>query len=170
MTAENPHVGKVVDLVNPYMTQESNNAGGGRDAEGGEYAIWWLTSHPGRWALVAEDKCGIPLALLQKAGFRTSMIGKNKRAPGYRLYAQLPHPEAEDLKTALARTAAPRLELPLIQASDFGWTPAELADAVYVMRENLFPAMESMKAPEPEPEPTARGGKRGRPQISRIRS
>lgn len=168
MSAESPYVGKVVDLVNPYMTQESNTAGGGREAEGGEYAIWWLMNHPGRWALVAEGKVGIPIALLQKAGLRTSMTQKNKTRAHYKLYAQYPHPEGEDIKEALARTAPPRLELPEITKSDFNWTPAELADAVYVMRENLFPAMEGETPARMEPE-TKRGGARGRSKVERVR-
>jgi hypothetical protein len=166
MSGENPHVGRVVDLVNPYMTTENNIAGGGREAEGGEYAIWWLTTHPGRWALVAEGKVGIPIALLQKAGLRTSMTQKHNKA-NYKLYAQFPHPEGEDIREALARTAVPRLELPEIAKSDFKWTQAELADAVYAMRENLFPAEEGAQ-PEREPA-TKRGGARGRSPHARIR-
>lgn len=144
MTGDNPYVGKVVDLLNPYMSQENNLAGGGRKATGGDYAIWWLLNHPGRWALVGEGKCGIPLALLHEAGLRTSQM--NKSTPQFKLYAQLPHPKAEDLKAALARTIVPRLELPELAKSDFNWTAAELADAVYVMRENLFPVSEQGNA------------------------
>jgi hypothetical protein len=140
VTEENPYVGKVVDLLNPYMSQENNLAGGGRKASGGEYAIWWLQRHPGRWALVGEDKCGIPLALLHAAGLRTSQM--NKSTPQFKLFAQFPHPQGEDLKAALARDTTPRLELPAVTKSDFNWTAAELADAVYVMRENLFPVSE----------------------------
>lgn len=168
MSGENPYVGKVVDLVNPYMTQDSNTAGGGREAEGGEYALWWLRTHPGRWALVAEGKVGIPIAILQKAGMRTSMTQKNKSRVNYKLYAQNPHPEGEDIKEALARTMPPRLELPEITKSDFNWTPAELADAVYVMRQNLFPAEEGEQPVRIEPE-TKRGGARGRSPHARIR-
>lgn len=164
---ESPYVGKVVDLVNPYMTSENNTAGGGRPAEGGDYAIWWLTTHPGRWALVAEAKCGVPLALLQNAGLRTSIVAKG--TPQTKVYAQFPHPKGEDIRTALARTDTPRLELPVITKSDFNWTPEELADAVYVMRENLFPVTAKEPRPEPEPKTSARGGARGRSPHQRIR-
>lgn len=163
---DSPYVGKVVDLLNPYMTQENNLSGGGRCAEGGDYAIWWLTTHPGRWALVAEGRCGIPRATLAKAGLRTAETSKS--TPDYRLYAQMPHPEGEDIKSALARSQTPRLELPLVAKSDFNWTAAELADAVYVMRENLFPVKDK-EEPAPAKPTTARGGARGRSPHQRAR-
>lgn len=135
MPPGSPHVGRVVDLVDPYMTMQTNMTGG--KCVGASSIELWLNTHPGRWALVAEERVGVSPEIMHRLGFATS--AKRKALPGYRLYAQLPHPEAEDLATALARTAPGKMELPAITKSDFNWSPAELADAVYVMRENLFP-------------------------------
>lgn len=137
MEPENPHVGKVVDLVNPYMTAASNQHGG-FTVTGFEYALWWLTTHPGRWALIAENGLGCSPDIAMRKGLLARTRGGDKG----KVYAQFPHPDGEPLKEALHRSATLLEALPALERDPFNWTPAELADAVQCARENLFPVAE----------------------------
>jgi hypothetical protein len=122
---DNPHVGVVVDLVDPYLTAEVKNSGGFRSTSpGGNLAIWWMRRHPGRWALVGEGRVGLSQQLLQDC--------KD---------IQVSDPKGETLHFALRRRTVntPELYLPDLVMDDFGWTKAELADACEVARANLFP-------------------------------
>ena len=135
--ADNPHVGVVADLFNPYMSQEAKNRAGAYTIGGDEYAFWWLRRHPGRWALVGIGAAGIARKRGEDAGFRiatrTSYEGVTYT------YAQLPHPQAETIGAAIKRTPPPVRDLPTLTKSAFNWTPDELADAARVARANLFP-------------------------------
>lgn len=136
---ENPHRGKVVDLVNPYMTAGGNQQGG-YSATGNEYALWWLTTHPGRWALIGEGGLGCSPDIAIRQGLLARTRGGDKG----RVYAQLPHPDGEPLNEALHRSATLLEALPALERDPFNWTPAELADAVQCARENLFPVAEQV--------------------------
>jgi hypothetical protein len=134
----NPYVGPVVDLVNPYMTAETTQSGG-QAARGADYAEWWLTRHPGRWALVAEGPLGASRAIITRLGLEYGV--RNKRGTANKVYARKPHPRGEELMEALRRTEPPEvLDLPELVRSPFNWTPEELADAAATARANLFPA------------------------------
>ena len=135
------HKGVVVDLVDPYFTLEAKNSAGGFKATspGTNYAIWWMRRNPGRWALVAEGSTGLSKQLLMtycpdvKAAER-SYHGET------RVYARVPHPEGESLAEALERRPPQKgLYLPEVTRDEFNWSPAELAEACRVARENLFP-------------------------------
>lgn len=132
-----PYVGRVVDLVNPYMTP-SPGVDGGHKARmaGGRDIGAWLEAHPGRWALVFENGMGTSADTIKKLGYAFSE--RDKHQPTLRVYAQKPHPEAETLREALARTEQV-LYLPTLGKDPFGWTPAELAEACQIARDNLFP-------------------------------
>jgi hypothetical protein len=127
----NPHRGKVVDLVNPYMNADTNQTGG-LCASGVEYMQWWLHRNPGRWALVGENGMGATSHIIERIGLKWGVRGR-------RVYAQLPHPEAEPLAEALHRSATLIEALPPLERDPFKWTPAELAEACQVARDNLFP-------------------------------
>ena len=130
----NPHRGKVVDLVNPYMTVSSNQQGG-FGATGNEYALWWLNRHPGRWALIGEGGLGCSPDIAMRQGLLARTRGGDKG----KVYAQVPHPDGEPLSEALHRTATLLEALPKLEKDPFNWTPEELADAVECARANLFP-------------------------------
>lgn len=139
--SESPYKGVVVDLVDPYFTIEVKNTGGFRPhSEGGNYAIWWLRRHPGRWALVAEGTTGLTKQLLRacpdiRPAIRDGWDGVT------RTYAHLPHPEGESLAEALSRRPiAVGLYLPEVTRDEFDWSTEELAEACQVARDNLFPA------------------------------
>ena len=142
---DNPHVGVVVDLVDPYLTAEAKNSGGFRSTSpGGNLAIWWMRRHPGRWALVGEGRVGLSQQLLIDCkDIQVSETRSLARNPDGipRIYARVPHPRGETLHFALRRRTVntPELYLPELVMDDFGWTKAELADACEVARANLFP-------------------------------
>lgn len=136
--ATSPYVGRVVDLVNPYLTPAPGLEGGyaARQA-GGRDVTGWLDANPGRWALIFENGMGTSTNMLKRMGYITSERDKNTSY--MRVYAQLPHPEAETLSEALARTPERKLYLPTLGKDPFDWTPDELAEACQIARDNLFP-------------------------------
>lgn len=144
MTA-NPYVGRVVDLVNPYMTPDKNQTGG-YAAGGTEYTKWWLNRHPGRWALVGEAELGMSKHVAERLGFEYGI--RNKRGEVCRTYARKPHPRGEDLMTALRRHEIDEvsLDLPELVRSPFKWTVEELAEAAAVARANLFPVADKERS------------------------
>jgi hypothetical protein len=130
----NPHVGEVADLLDPYLTHDVKAGLGGKAAPDG-YAIWWLRTHPGRWALVGEGTLGMSREMLERVGLKCA----NRTTNGVtRIYGQCPHPMAEDLFAALRRTPKPT-EPPALTPSDFGWTAEELAWACQVARDERGP-------------------------------
>lgn len=136
-TLTSPYVGRVVDLVNPYLTPSPGLDGGNRArVTGGRDIGAWLEANPGRWALVFENGMGTSGDIIRKLGYVSSTKGRDLAT--LKVYAQNPHPEAETLKAALARTERV-LYLPKLERDPFNWTPAELADACQVARDNLFP-------------------------------
>lgn len=137
---DGPYKGVVVDLVDPYFTPESKNIGGFKaTSEGGRYAIWWMRQHPGRWAKVAEGPVGLTKSLLSVCPDIESTESTYETKTRVRLtYARVPHPEGESLIEALQRKQKV-LVLPAVQRDPFNWTPAELAEAVQIARDNLFP-------------------------------
>jgi hypothetical protein len=131
-----PYVGRVADLVNPYMRPSPGLEGRTRArTTGGRDISAWLEAHPGRWAMVFENGMGTLAGTIKKLGYNFSE--RDRDTPHMRVYAQNPHPEAESLKDALART--PSLYLPKLERDPFNWTPAELAEACQIARDNLFP-------------------------------
>ncbi len=130
--SENPHRGPVVDLVDPYLDQQAKNASASSKC-GGEYAAWWLRTHPGRWALVGEGSTGLSRDLLHGMGLtgvrRTSKIDGITRH-----YGQSPHIEAETLAEALSRRPIEGIYLPPFEKSEFDWTPGELDEACSIAR------------------------------------
>ncbi|HEX9089356.1 MAG TPA: hypothetical protein VF867_17830 [Arthrobacter sp.] len=136
-TETRPVVGRVADLVNPYLTPAPGQEGGNRArVTGGRDIGAWLEANPGRWALVFENGMGTSADIIKKLGYVASSKGRDLRT--MKVYAQNPHPGAETLTEALARTDR-RLYLPKLERDPFNWTPAELADACQVARDNLFP-------------------------------
>lgn len=129
----NPYVGKIVDLVNPYVTPVI-----GQPPEGHEWIAQWLENHPGRWALVGEHGTGLARTTVDRLGWQS---GQWKSHSGdMKIYARIPHPEGEDLLSAMRRNQTKMVvTLPEVTTSDFQWTPEELAEATRVARENLFP-------------------------------
>jgi hypothetical protein len=132
--SDGPYRGKVVDLVNPYVTIDTTQKGANK-APGAEYALWWLQRHPGRWALISERGMGVSGDIARGLGLTVRRQG----GVGGNVYAQVPHPEAEELKEAQHRSATLLEALPPLERDPFGWTPAELADAAQIARDNLFP-------------------------------
>jgi hypothetical protein len=137
----NPHVGPVADLFDPYLTFDAKQNGGKTRGAGSAYMCWWLDRHPGRWALVGIGNVGIQRDTVTEKGYR---LGMRTGPGGHRhTYAQKPHPEGISLLETIHRfhpTPPKRhIELPALGKSDFNWTPEELAEAVRIMRENLYP-------------------------------
>ena len=138
--ATSPHRGKVADLVNPYLTPAAGLAGGNRARAVGSGSIAaWLEAHPGRWAMVSEDGMGVSPEAMRRLGYNVA-----KRGPeaDLRVYVQKPHPDAETLRAALARSydgSEAVLYLPKLERDPFDWTPAELAAAADHARSRLFP-------------------------------
>lgn len=130
-----PYVGCVADLVNPYLSAAPGLPGArlARLAGGRDIAAW-LEAHPGRWALVFENGTGTPAGAIKKMGYTFAERDRDS----LRVYAQKPHPEAEPLADALARTER-TLYLPELEVDPFGWTPEELDEACQIARDNLFP-------------------------------
>lgn len=143
--SDSPYKGVVVDLVDPYFTPEIKYRTGGNklatDAEA--YALWWINRHPGRWALVAEGTTGLTRQLLKvypEVQVKETRSIKSSEDGITRVFARIPHPEGESLAEALARRPInPGLYLPAVTRDEFNWSPAELAEACQVARDNLFP-------------------------------
>lgn len=142
---EDPYKGVVVDLVDPYLTHEAKNVGGFRPTSAaGNYAIWWMRRHPGRWALVGEalpgmrGVTGLTRQLLLVCP--DIQVKSGSMSGNVRVYARVDHPEGESLTEAMARRPLPtHLYLPEVTRDEFNWSPAELAEACQVARDNLFP-------------------------------
>lgn len=135
-----PYIGVVVDLVDPYFTRESRNVGGFKaTSAASSYAIWWVREHPGRWAMVAEGSTGLTRQLLR--GFPDIQVAETQPAGSIlRVFARVDHPESEPLSQALERRPIDRrLYLPEVTRDEFNWSPAELAEACQLARDNLFP-------------------------------
>lgn len=137
---DGPYKGVVVDLVDPYFTPESKNVGGFKaTSDGGRNAIWWMRQHPGRWAKVAEGAVGLTRSLLSiYPDIESNESNYETKDHRRHTYARVPHPQGETLLEALQR-GKKVLVLPAVQRDPFNWTPAELADAVQIARDNLFP-------------------------------
>lgn len=131
-----PYVGRVADLVNPYIRASPGVAASRRAVmTGGQDIASWLEAHPGRWAKVFENGTGTLAGTIKKLGY--TFAERDRDTPHMRVYAQKPHPEAESLRDALART--PQIVLPKLERDPFNWTPEELAEACQIARDNLFP-------------------------------
>lgn len=142
--SEGPYKGVVADLVDPYFTPEVKNVGGFKAlTAGGSYPIWWLRRNPGRWGLVGEGNAGLTRQLLTACPdikVTEHRSGKSTYYGVTRVYASVPHPEGETLADALRRRpAAVGLYLPEVTRDEFDWSPAELAEACQIARDNLFP-------------------------------
>jgi hypothetical protein len=137
---DNPYVGVVVDLVDPYFTPETKSVGGFRaTSTASSYAIWWVRNHPGRWAMVAEGSAGLTRQLL-KACPDIQVAETRPSGSILRVYARVNHPEGEPLTQALERRPIDRrLYLPEVTRDDFNWSTEELAEACQIARDNLFP-------------------------------
>ena len=135
-----PYIGPIVDLVDPYLTADTKKNGGFKH-KGGEYQDWWLRTHPGRWALIGQDGMGLTREWAHEHGYKHAT--RNSYQPNQRIYAQNPHPEGESFLTAYKRmNQGVELYIPELTTSEFGWTPAELAEACQIARDNLFPVGE----------------------------
>ena len=139
----NPYIGVVVDLVDPYFTPGAKNLGGFRaTSAAGNYAIWWVRTHPGRWAMVAEGNAGLTRQLLRFCPDIQVTEQRPRDGSITRVYARVDHPEGEPLSHALQRrpikSSAP-LDLPEVTRDEFNWSPEELAEACQIARDNLFP-------------------------------
>jgi len=131
----NPYVGKIADLVNPYM--EITVARSGQPVRGHEWIQQWITAHPGRWAKVGEHGVGLTRVNVESMGWGA---GQKIIDGDMKIYARIPHPQGEPLLDALRRSGdTAHITLPALTTSDFNWTPEELAEATRVARENLFP-------------------------------
>lgn len=140
-TEDGPHRGRVVDLVDPYITIDHANKGG-KLTPPPALVCRWLDTHPGRWAMTAENGMGTSSQLMKRFGYQVA-----ERDHGTRHYARLPHPEGEPLHEALHRSKTWLVDvLPEVERSEFGWTPAELADAVQCARDNLHPVSDRSAA------------------------
>lgn len=137
---DNPYVGPVADLVDPYFTIEVKKVGGfSPTSAGSNMAIWWMRQHPGRWALVGEGLTGLSRQLLRVCP-DIEVREQGLRGPGSKTFARLPHPLGESLRDALLRRPiGPALYLPEVTTDEFNWTKAELAEACQIARDNLFP-------------------------------
>jgi hypothetical protein len=147
--AENPHVGPIVDLVDPYLDYSKKGATGGQlKGLGSANVCWWLDTHPGRWALVGVDGVGLSKHVMGDLGYRTGLrsVRTSETSVQMHCYASLYHPDGEGLTQALRRSPIRVvLDLPELTRDEFNWTPAELAEAAWVMRQNLFPSSEKRK-------------------------
>jgi hypothetical protein len=137
---DNPHRGKVVDLVDPYVTIDTSNQGG-KLTPPPVLLCHWLDTHPGRWAMTAENGVGTSDSVMQRLGYETG-----RRDHGARHYARAPHPEGEPLFEALRHQKTLLDVIPRVERDPFNWTPAELADAVQCAMANLFPVAERKAA------------------------
>ena len=142
-----PYVGVVVDLVDPYLTPEVKNIGGFKSLteNDGNYPVWWMRQNPGRWALVGDGGVGLTRTMLKifpeiEVKEQGKYESKTKAWARTKTFARIPHPECESFAEALARREIePKLYLPEVTRDEFDWTPAELAEACRVARDNLFP-------------------------------
>lgn len=140
LASENPYVGPIVDLVNPYVAP---HPGLPNDASDTARIYAWLEAHPGRWAKVGEKGVGMPLKTAQKntAGYR---VGRKKISEdNVEVYLSKPHPLGEELLPALRRVRRGPDDLPFLSRSEFNWSPEELAEATLVARANLFPVAQA---------------------------
>jgi hypothetical protein len=137
---DGPHRGKVVDLVDPYTTIDPSNQGGPPMVPPAALCHW-LDTHPGRWAMTAQNGMGTSDTIMARRGYET---GRWER--GGRHFARLPHPEGETLKEALHRNKTIFDVLPEVERDPFNWSPAELAAAVQCARDNLFPVSDRKAA------------------------
>lgn len=140
LESENPHRGPAVDLVDPYLPIDARNQGG-QFTPPPPRVCQWLDTHPGRWAMVAQDGVGISDTIFKRLGYETA-----RRDGGARHYARLPHPEGEPLRESLHRTGTLFDLLPEVERDPFNWSPAELADALQCARDNLFPVSDRKAA------------------------
>ena len=133
----NPHVGPVVDLVDPYVTKDEASAAA-------EKLMAWMDEHPGRWALFYEGGFGISRENIPLDRYEVTRRGSKLVE---RAYARLRHPEGEPLNDALARRPAGKAvfpnDLPGLAKDDFQWTKEELEKACEAAREKLFPVRAS---------------------------
>lgn len=143
---DNPHVGVVVDLVDPYFTAATKKTGQHKYASPASIrAIEWLRAHPGRWAMTAEGSTGLTATMIRT--YYPDIYVTEPRPAGYtiaRTYARLPHPDGEPLAKALLRRQ-PRgaggrpIVMPELERDPFNWTKEELEEACRIARDNLFP-------------------------------
>lgn len=135
-----PYRGKVVDLVDPYQTAEGTGQGGILTPAPARICRW-LDTHPGRWAMTAENGTGYSWQIMRRLGYETGT-----RDGGARHYARVPHPEGEPLHVALRHSMSLIEALPKLEKDPFNWTAAELADAVDCAMANLFPVADGTAA------------------------
>ena len=139
--SDNPHRGRVVDLVDPYETIGASTQRGGHLTPPPRLLCNWLDTHPGRWAMTAENNMGTGDSIMARLGYETA-----RRDHGTKHYARLPHPEGEPLHEALHRSKTLFDLLPQVERDPFNWTPAELADALQCALDNLFPVSDRKAA------------------------
>lgn len=133
-----PYIGPVRDLIDPYRSTHFNQEVDDFDSLGRAKA--WLHAHPGRWGALRTG--------VVSGGKYPGLEVRQRLVDGTTyVFARVRHPEGESLDEALARTGpfvmgVPPKDLPKLERDKFGWTPEELADAVWLARENLFPVGE----------------------------
>lgn len=102
------------------------------------HAMKMLDRYPGRWAIIRSaskiDKTdvGIKSALFSERGYELRSMNGN-------MYARRPHRSGKPLEQTVTQLPPRRRDpLPAVEMDEFGWSPAEIDDALATANAWLF--------------------------------
>ena len=132
----------VLCLIDGYLgsVQEGKDGSFGM-TEGMKRKLQLLDRYPGRWALVGtefsqdgrKELVGTQARSFAKYGYETATLGG-------KIYARKSHPDGLPIEAVVEKAPKRYYEpLPAVQPDSFGWSPAEIKNALATAKAWLFP-------------------------------
>jgi hypothetical protein len=131
----------VLCLLDGYPGSLYENREGNGITEGMKRKLQLLDRYPGRWALVGtelwkdgrRDIVGTQARSFAKYGYETATVNS-------RVYARRAHPDGLPIEAVVKKMPKRLYEpLPAVQPDSFGWSRAEINNALATARAWLFP-------------------------------
>jgi hypothetical protein len=141
MQQQSKPLAAILCLIDGYTGSPYENREGNGITEGMKRKLQLLDRYPGRWALVGtelwkdgrRDVVGTQARSFAKYGYETATVNS-------RVYARKPHPDGLPIEVVVKKMPKRLYEpLPAVEPDRFGWSKAELSNALATAKAWLFP-------------------------------